>query len=197
MRTLLLAAVLAVLCPAVRATTIVPPTFPELVAEADCIIQGTVESIVSRPVSTARGEAIYTDVTLSVEQCLKGTAGGRIVLTFLGGELGTKRLAIPGVPRFQVGAREILFVQRNGRQLCPLVGFFHGRYRVLRDAASQLEYVARDNGQPLARTDDVGLPPVDSRALRALPAVTATALTPADFVAQIRAQTDLSHAHQR
>lgn len=177
-----------------RATSVIAPTFRELVAEADCIVRGTVTAVEARAVATPRGNAIYTYVTFAVAQCVKGNAPGTITLTLLGGTIGQQRLAIAGMPQFEIGDREILFVQGNGRQFCPFVGLHHGRYRVLKDAATQRDYVARDNRVPLASTADVSLPMLDPTRAAAGREAT-TALGPTEFLAQIRMQNEQLDAH--
>jgi hypothetical protein len=79
-------------------------------------------------------------------------------LVFLGGVIGTDSLEIPGMPKFKIGDREIVFVARNGTTYCPLIGAGHGRYRVLRDPATQRDYIARENRTPLESTEEIVLP---------------------------------------
>jgi hypothetical protein len=92
------------------------------------------------------------------------------------------------MPKFKVGEREVVFVQKNGIQFCPLVAMMHGRYHVNRDEAAGRDFIARDNGLPLTSVSDVELPmnelPVQLRAATAREAA-ATALTPAAFEASI------------
>lgn len=186
MNLLRLTALAALLVAPARATSVVAPTFSELVAEADSIVRGTVTAVACRVVSTPRGDAIHTYVTLAVEQCVKGSAAGSITLTFLGGTVGTRKLTISGMPQFTVGDREILFVQGNGRQLCPMVGLYHGRYRVLRDPVTRRDYVARDNRTPLASTGEVSLPLLSPTRFAAAARDASTALDPAEFLVRIR-----------
>lgn len=171
-----------------HATSVLAPTFAELVAEADCVVRGTVTAVEVRSVATPRGPAVRTFVTLAVEECAKGTAPQQLTLTLAGGKLGPKSTAIAGMPQFQVGDREILFVQGNGRQFCPLVALYHGRYRVRADAATGRDYVARDNGVPLTATSEVSLPLLDPTRIAAFVRTPATALAPTDFLALVRTQ---------
>lgn len=178
--------------PGVRATSVVPPSFPELVAEAEAIYRGTVISIEARRVARPdNGSVIKTFVTFAIDRVLKGASQDEVVLEFLGGTVGDESLEVTGMPKFAVGQREFVFVQKNGTQLCPLVGLMHGRYRVLRDAAGVRDYVARDNGAPLTDPAEVELPmtplPAQLRTARAVPAA-ADALTPAAFEAHVRAE---------
>lgn len=159
MRPLLLALLLA-LGPALRATSVIPPSFPELVAEAETIVRGRVTSINARRVARpdGQGSVIRTYVTLSVERVLKGSAPAEVTLDLLGGSLGQERLAVTGMPAFNLGTRELVFIQRNGVQFCPLVAMGHGRYRIQRDPGSARDVILRDNGLPLRDTSAVALP---------------------------------------
>jgi hypothetical protein len=148
------------LVPFAHATSVVPPSFPELVAESDAIYRGRVTSVQAKRVenSHADGSVIKTFVTLAVERVLKGPERTAVTLEFLGGTVGDETLTVTGMPTFTLGAREIVFVQKNGIQFCPLVGLMHGRYRVLRDESTAREHIARDNGLPLTDPADVELP---------------------------------------
>lgn len=55
---------------------------------------------------------IVTDVTLKVEQSLKGGAapGSRLVATRLGGKLETLALTVPGAESFELGKRALVFL---------------------------------------------------------------------------------------
>lgn len=185
MRIRVLFSLLLVLAPIVRATTVVPPSFPELVDGAEAIYRGRVTSIEARQVDRPDGSrVIKTFVTVAIERALKGPERGEVTLEFLGGTVGDESLIVTGMPKFQVGDREFVFVRGNGLQFCPLVAVMHGRYRVLRDAATGGDYVARDNRMPLTDVSEVGLP------MSALPdavrsAAVTRALAPAAFEASI------------
>jgi hypothetical protein len=156
----LLFLLLVSLAPALRATSVVPPSFTELVSEADAIYRGRVTAVQPRriPSPDGNGSIIKTFVTFAVERVLKGSQQKEVTLEFFGGTLGDESMEISGMPKFNLGAREIVFVQKNGVQFCPLVALMHGRYRVLRDNATAREHIARDNGLPLRTTSEVELP---------------------------------------
>lgn len=175
-----------------RATSVVPPSFPELVQESDGVYRGRVTDIQARRATSPDGTAIIkTFVTLAVERTLKGAARADITLEFLGGTIGEESLVVAGMPRFNLGAAEYVFVQGNGVQFCPLVAMGHGRYRLMRDTAANREYVARDNGAPLTDLAQVEVPltelPAALRAARAATEVS-RALAPAAFEAGILAE---------
>jgi hypothetical protein len=175
-----------------HATTVVPPSFAELVNEADAIYRGRVTAVEPRRVERPDGSnVIKTFVTVAVDKVLKGPDEKEVTLQFLGGTIGDERLAVSGMPSFNVGDREFVFVQKNGIQFCPLVALMHGRYRVLHDDAAGRDYVARDNRAPLTDVSEVELPmnavPATVRAATDHAAVS-RALSPAAFEASIASE---------
>jgi hypothetical protein len=152
---LLLALLLA---PAARATSVLAPTFAELVAESDSIVRGTVTAVRSETFDSPQGRGIHTFVTLRVERALKGTPGDSVTLRLLGGTVGPRTLRVVGLPSFAVGQRQLVFFAHNGQTLCPLIGAGHGRYHVVTDPATRRDYIARDNTVPLTSTDEIPLP---------------------------------------
>ncbi len=183
----LLAALLLLLTaiPALRAMSVIPPTFAELVAEANAIVRARVVSIQPYLDRTALGEVVRTRVTFEVETTLKGRHEGGLTLEFLGGEVDGRGLRVPGMPTFAPGATEVLFVTQQGAGLCPLVAAGHGRYRVLTDRASGREFIARNDATPLASEHDVQLPFSNAAAL-VRPG--AAGLSPTVFSARILAE---------
>lgn len=159
-----------------RATSILPPTFDELVTEADTIVRGTVTKVECVEVESSRGPAVHTLVTLSVERALKGSPGESVTLRLLGGSVGKRTLKVDGLPQFRVGERTVVFFANNNRTMCPVIGARHGRYRIERDAAGGAEVIARDNGRPLASLDEVPLPFVPAAATRGLASTAAISL---------------------
>lgn len=183
-----LALALLALATVARATSVLPPTFPELVAESDVILRGVVTAVRCEEFDSADGRGIRTLVTLSVEQALKGSPGSTVTLSILGGKVGRRALRIEGVPRFTVGDRQFVFLAGNGQVFCPLVGLGHGRYPIRVDPATGRDYVARENGRPLQSTEEVSLPLALPPALvAAVPP--ASALGVAAFEARISALT--------
>src|SRR4051812_27579162 len=68
----------------VRATTVEPPTFSQLVAEADSIYRGHVTAVEARRVQSASGAAVIkTFVTFAVDRAIKGASQTEVVLQFL------------------------------------------------------------------------------------------------------------------
>src|SRR5947209_6203544 len=120
---LLIAATLAT----ANATTVVAPTFEQLVGQAELVFQGTVTDVKSVWEGQGAQRHIETYVTFQVADKVKGDAGSSYTIRMLGGKVGEDALVIDGAPRFEVGDREILFVEHNFDQFVPLVGIGHSR----------------------------------------------------------------------
>jgi hypothetical protein len=146
----------AVMAGAPRAASVVAPTFDAMVTRAQAVFVGETVDVQSRWVSTPSGRAIVTVVTFKVLRTLKGELGAQTQLEFLGGTVGEYRMEIPGMPKFRVGDEDVLFVDERGQPVSPVVGFMHGRFRVLEDPGTRRRSVARHNFEPLAEVKDIG-----------------------------------------
>ena len=171
-----------------RATTVVAPEFSELVNKSDYIIRAVVKSVRAEMETGANGRKIHTFVELEVREVIAGTPPTPLVLRLLGGTVGKEEMVLQGAPKFQVGDEDILFVRGNNRMAYPLVGIMHGRYPIRQDAATNRRYVARSNGVPMQSTAEVARPMTGSTAVpgAGAPALAARALTPEQFVQQIK-----------
>jgi hypothetical protein len=171
------------------ATTVIPPTFEEMADRADVVFAGKALNARSewRMVGTRR--VIFTSVEFEVTEVLKGAAGRSITLQFLGGTIGDTTLEVAGTPRFATGERVILFVEKNGTRFSPIVGVFHGKFGVQRDAATGRDTVVQHDGKPLRAVAEIGhgegVELARGRAKVSLPANHAP-LSVDDFKAQVR-----------
>jgi hypothetical protein len=178
-------AALTLAAPAIRATSVVPPTFPNLVNQSDYIVRGVVKSVSSELIEDAQGRRIMTHVEIEVRQVIAGTPPQPLVLDMLGGTVGKQTMTVHGAPKFVVGDEDILFIQGNGKNFSPLVAMMHGRYPILADQAGR-PFVARSNGAPLYSENDVSQP-LESASTAQAEHASASPLTPDAFVAKIRA----------
>jgi hypothetical protein len=169
---------LALPSPALRATTVIPPTFDQLVGDADAIFEGTVTAMHSEWTGEGADRHIVTYVTFKVEDAIKGELGGEYTIRMFGGTVDGHTMEVTDAPRFKVDDRDILFVTHNGTQFIPLVGIMHGRFHVQPDPNGANEKIAKDNGATVADVAKLGR---DEHA-----AVTGTAMSKADFKAAIR-----------
>src|SRR4051794_29314027 len=139
-------------------TTVIPPSFDELVAQAETVALTQVVGVRSAWTESRSCRTIVTDVTVSIERTLKGPVFAQRSLEILGGTVGDDTLQVSGLPEFHLGDRDVLFIRDSGRPVSPIVGFAYGRFRVVRDPATGVEIVRTHDGRPLASTNDVGNP---------------------------------------
>ncbi|HKP93687.1 MAG TPA: hypothetical protein VJS88_07305 [Chthoniobacterales bacterium] len=160
------------------ATTVIPPTFDQLVDNAEMIFEGTVTGLRSEWAGQGAERHIVTYVSFQVEDAIKGALGAAYTLRMLGGTVDGQTMEVSDAPRFKVGDRDILFVEHNGTQFIPLVGIMHGRFHVQADDNGANEKVAKDNGALLADVAKLGR---DESG-----AISGQALSKAEFKAAIR-----------
>src|SRR5438094_5159316 len=146
--------ILAIGCSAL-ATTVIPPSFDELVSRAELIFQGSVIDVRSEWTGEGAQRHIMSYVTLKVEDAIKGNPGSTVTLRMLGGTVGGETMEVSDAPKFKVGDRDILFVENNGTQFVPLVGIMHGRFRVKKDTTGQ-DAVFTNEGSPLSDVTQLG-----------------------------------------
>jgi len=172
----------------VAATTVVPPTFEELVNESEYVVRTVVKSLTYERRERNGQSLIYTLVEFEVREVVAGTPPQPLVLRMLGGQVGDEVLEVSGAPKFVIGQEDVLFVRGNGRQFTPLTAMMHGRYPVLKEAATGRAYMARSNHAPLQAVSEVSRPMSDSSAQAKAPAQSAVAqaLSPETFIQQIR-----------
>ena len=139
-----------------HATTVIPPSFDELVDQAQLIFQGTVTETQSQWAGEGASRRIVTYVTFKVEEAIKGEPGETYTLRMLGGTVDGQTMEVTDSPKFKVGDRDIVFVENNGSQFIPLVGIMHGRFRVQQDKATGREVVTSNAGQPVKDVAELG-----------------------------------------
>ena len=110
---------------------------PELTLRSEVIVSGNVTNIESR-----LADGIFTYVTISVEQIIKGSIlSSHILLRLPGGEVGEITLTASDVPKFTVGESIIVFLKADGAYY-NLWGLYQGKYTVQ-------ENTVLENNQPL------------------------------------------------
>ena len=137
------------------ATTVIPPSFDQLVSRAQIIFQGTVTNVRSEWTGEGAQRHIVSYITFKVDDMFKGNAGDQITLRMLGGTVDGQTMEVSDGPKFKPGDRDVLFVENNGTQFIPLVGIMHGRYHVKKDASGR-DVIYKNDGSPLTSTDQVG-----------------------------------------
>jgi len=176
-RALFFVACLALTLPTLQATTVIPPTFDQLVNQAEVIFQGTVTDLRPQWMGEGAERHIVTFVTFKIDDPIKGVLKESSTIRMFGGTLDGQTMEATDTPRFKLGDRDILFVENNGTQFVPLVGIMHGRFRIQKEASGR-ENVSKDNGAPVADLAKLGS---DEKA-----ATTGRPLSTAEFKAAIR-----------
>lgn len=121
----------------------------KLAAKSNLIIQGKVKAVAYRSHKIAGKDIPFAYVTYSVTSRLLGVSNNEITLRFIGGPDGLGSfVAAEGVPNFNAGDEDILFVKSNGDNGCPLVMCDFGRFRILNGN------VYDGHGQPIATLDN-------------------------------------------
>lgn len=120
------------------ALTVMPMDLRDLTAQAGMIFIGTVTDIRSEKDSNT----IYTYVTFSDLRVVKGIyLDETIKVRLSGGTVAGETLHIPGMPKFVVGDKDIIFLAGNFRYFCPVVGWGQGRFKIRWDENLRQEVV--------------------------------------------------------
>lgn len=144
LRTGALAALLLVPLSSASAMSVVDRDFADLVDRAEQIVVGTVTAIENG--ENERGGPM-TFVTFDDLTVIKGDVAPPFVLQIHGGTARDGVLMhVPDLPQFAVGDRAVLFVRGNGRDFCPLVGVWQGRFSVRHDDDLGIDIVERHDG---------------------------------------------------
>ena len=183
LRSFLLFLSFAVALTRITASTVIPPTFEQLVQQAEFIFQGTVTNSQSVWEGEGAQRHIETYVTFNVEDNVKGSAGTSYTIKMLGGTVGDETMEVTDTPKFNVGDRDILFVEHNNEQFVPLVGINYGRFRVQRDDQTGRDIVVNAEGTPVRDLSQLG-----GNQEASTTADAAQAISPADLKSAIHSQ---------
>jgi hypothetical protein len=178
LRSLIFLGLLTLALPAARATTVIPPTFDDLVTKAEVIFEGTVTGLRSEWTGEGANRHIVTYVSFKIEDAIKGATTADYTIRMFGGTVDGQTIEVTDAPRFKVGDRDILFVEHNGTQFIPLVGIMHGRFHVVADDSGTNEKITKDSGAAVADLSKLGQDEVA--------AVTGKAMSKAEFKTAIR-----------
>lgn len=126
------------------AATVLKLDFDQLLKESDAALIATVVRV--EPFK--RESRVFSRIHFDVEETWKGETLKSFEIIQPGGRLGTIATRVPGMPEFEVGDRQILFLEsRNGQWV--VLGLEQGRFlldgdRVLSKDAVHLHLVTRD-----------------------------------------------------
>lgn len=112
------------------AAVLLPLTLEQMVQDADAVVLGTAVS--ARSFWGPRHERIYTDVTLRVEQTLKGTSDvTEVTVRRLGGVVDDVGMKVPGNGTITIGERHLLFLRNHTEpRHFAVMGLAQGIYRI-------------------------------------------------------------------
>jgi hypothetical protein len=164
----------------VTGTSVIPPTFNQLVQQAELIFQGTVTDVRSIWEGEGAQRHIDTYITFQIGENVKGNAGSSYTIRVLGGTVGDETMEVTDTPKFKVGDSDILFVEHNNDQFVPLVGINNGRFHVQRDEQTGQDIVLNGEGEPVRDVTKFGR---EEESVSA-----AGALSPAQFKSAIQNQ---------
>ena len=126
------AAALILMPLAARASIARAVSFDEKVGNADSIVMG--KCVRTRSEWDASHKWIITYSTFAVSKTFKGAQAGEVTVATPGGSIGSLHQHTIGVPQFQPGVENVLFVKQS--KLGPSVLYYdQGTYSVNRDAA--------------------------------------------------------------
>lgn len=146
-------------------STFVAMTQRQLVAQADSIIVGRVMAV--EPYWDHEHGIIVTEAVIEVERALVGEAPDVVRVKTWGGHIGNAVIEAAGVPRFQEGERQLLFlVTRPGEEVPVVLGYQQGQYRideapdgteVARSAVEEGTVIVGPDGRPVSLAGDLPL----------------------------------------
>ena len=130
----------------VAATVLLPADFATVVNGSQVIVHGRVAAV--RSAMTADRRSIYSLVTVTVVEAMKGDPGSTVTFRVPNGQVGRYRRVLVGAPEFREGDEAVVFLSGRAPAMPVLFGLSQGVYRVARGA----------DGRPL-----VTRPPVTGR----------------------------------
>jgi hypothetical protein len=114
----------------VWASTFVAMPRLQLVEQADSVIVGRVLAV--EPYWDSEHGVIVSEAVISVEKELVGETPEVIRVKTWGGRIGNALIEASGMPKFQEGERQLLFLYtRRGEQVPRVLGYQQGQYRIV------------------------------------------------------------------
>ena len=132
------------------------PTFDAMVARAQVVFVGETLDVRSQWVSTPSGPPSCRWSPSRWSARSRVSSAARRSWSSSAAPWASTAWRFRACPRFRVGDEDVLFVDERGQPVSPVVGFMHGRFRVLEDPGTRRRSVARHNFEPLASVRDIG-----------------------------------------
>ena len=129
------------------ATTVIIPSDDQMIIEARAIVRGKVLAIESG--LDEQQDAIYTYVTLRVQEVIKGQITERkIVLKQPGGQYGSRGSLVYGTPEFSVGENVLLYLDSWRDGSLRVHQMLLGKFLVTKDPDTGALFVVRNAAGP-------------------------------------------------
>lgn len=157
------------------ALTLKKADLAELTRESSLVILGKVVDVEYRW-QDDRHQAIYTLLTIEVEQFVKGSASRTLQVTQLGGTMGDIGQEVSGSPRFGEGDEVFLFLQE-----------FQGAYWIHSIALGYFQVIEERDGQRYVLNDLRGINLVDAQTMQKVAPAEAYTFEPiSSFIERVR-----------
>ena len=129
--------------PVAQATTVIDLQVEDLAVVAPVVVVGEVNQVASN--WNADGTRVYTEVTVTSSEVLKGKIAASFTIKTIGGVVDGQKAALAGAPRFQEGERVLLFLEprEDGTGYLTL-GLYQGKFQVFKDPRTGQDLVLRD-----------------------------------------------------
>jgi hypothetical protein len=118
---------LLVLSPLASATTVLRADVPALTRHSDAIVRGRVVTLQSHWTGDKR--RIVTDVTVQVEETLKGEPAQTVTIRQPGGIVGDVGQKVSGLAAFHPGEEVVVFLERRG-PVHVVTGLAQGKFHL-------------------------------------------------------------------
>jgi hypothetical protein len=140
-------------CQAGFATTVVYVDVPEMTRASALILHGSVETVHTRNLGTAKAPRIVTDIKLRVHRVLKGkNRGPEFTLRLIGGTIDGQSMKVPGTPAFRPEEEVLLFLEWTGENF-TLCGLAQGKFTIDRDHSDKPQAHRSLEGLCVLKTD--------------------------------------------
>jgi len=112
------------------ATVVVPLDLSELTKRAEHIVIGSCDKTVSS--WDQERKRIFTDITLDIETCLKGSnCPRRLTIRQWGGRVDDIIMKVEGNPRFNSGERVLVFLEMFSAPYYRVIGLSQGKFHLM------------------------------------------------------------------
>jgi hypothetical protein len=144
MKFLCLGVLVVLMASATSATVLLALDVEDLAVMSPVVLVGEVNTVESGWNSDRT--KIHTRVQITPVEVMKGPSDlGTVTVKFLGGKVGDTVAHLPGVPRFEVGEKVLVFLEpREDKEGYLPVGFYQGKFKVFRDPDTRKEMLLRD-----------------------------------------------------